>query len=392
MPFSIYMPKLSPTMTEGTVAKWHKHIGDRVEAGDVLLEIATDKATVEHAALDEGWLRAIVCDDGQKASVGDPLAVFSQKPEESIEGYTPKALGGEVKKEAPKEEKPAIAPQAVTAQGERVLASPLARKLASEQQIDLRGIQGSGPGGRIMSRDLKEQPPAQRAAAAKVIEEVMTPMRKTIAKRLQESKSLIPHFYIRQEVDAEAIVSMREELKKNDLSFTVNDFIIKACGNALAKHPEVNSGFQESSQKILRFPRVDISVAVTIQGGLITPIVTDVPNKTLSSLSKEVKALATRAREGKLKREEYEGGSFTISNLGMFGISEMIPIVNPPQGAILGIGAIMDTPVVKNGLVAAGKKMVLTLSCDHRIIDGAEAAQFMRTLKQLLENPLLFLT
>ena len=398
MPFSIYMPKLSPTMTEGTVAKWHKHIGDRVESGDVLLEISTDKATVEHAALDEGWLRAIMCDDGQKASVGDPLAVFSQKPDESIEGYSPPSLKKEVKKEAPKEEKPVqMQAKQVQAkehtQGARVLASPLAKKLASQHQVDLHEIKGSGPGGRIMSRDLaQETPKLQSTATGEIIEEVMTPMRKVISQRLQESKSLIPHFYIKQEVDAEALVLMREELKKNDISYTVNDFIIKACGAALAKHPEVNSGFQEATQKILRFTRVDICVAVTIQGGLITPIVVDVPNKTLSTISKEVKALATRAKEGKLKREEYEGGSFTISNLGMFGVSEMLPIINPPQGAILGIGAVTDAPMVKNGQIVAGKKMVLTLSCDHRIIDGAEAAQFMRTLKLFLENPLLFLT
>lgn len=400
MPFTVYMPKLSPTMTEGVIAKWHKQVGDFVESGDVLLEISTDKATVEHAALDEGYLRAIIGQEGEKIDVNAPLAVFTASKEESIDGYKATALG-----EAPKAEMTSSAPATKAAapvavkRDAKVAASPLAKKLAKERGIDLTNVAGSGPSGRIMSRDLA-QGAAQMAAPAvalcqaeqTIVEEALSPMRKVIAQRLQESKSTIPHFYVRQEVDAAPIVALREELKKLELSYTVNDFIIKACAIALKKHPEINSGFDSKSQKALRFSRVDICVAVTIQGGLITPIVADAAKKSLSTISQEVKQLASRAREGKLQPQEYQGGSFTISNLGMYGVNDMTAIINPPQGAILGVGAAQDVPVVKNGQIVPGKRMSLTISCDHRVIDGAEAAQFMRTLKQLIENPILFLS
>jgi pyruvate dehydrogenase E2 component (dihydrolipoamide acetyltransferase) len=365
MPFTVYMPKLSPTMTEGVIAKWHKKVGDRVESGDVLLEISTDKAT------------------------------------ESIEGYTPKPIGQKqeaTKQEVTKQEPPKQPEEAKAKQGDRVLASPLAKKLAKDRAIDLTTVQGSGPRGRIMSRDLQgetqQQPRPQAVApsATPYTEEALTPMRQVIGSRLQESKSTIPHFYIRQEIDALPISNLREELKRLEKNVTINDFIIKAVAIALKKHPEINSGFDAQRKAALRYSRVDISVAVTIPGGLITPIVFDANSKSLSQISQEVKLLASKAREGKLSPPEYQGGSFTISNLGMFGIDEMCAIINPPQGAILGIGVARDTPVVKGGQVVAGKTMTLTLSCDHRLIDGAEAAQFMRTLRELLENPILFLS
>ena len=236
-----------------------------------------------------------------------------------------------------------------------------------------------------MSRDLegaKAQSKVEATGPIPFVLEPLSPMRKVIGDRLQESKSTIPHFYVRQDIDAEPIIAMRMKLKELERSFTVNDFIIKAVAQTLKKHPEVNSGFDAQQKAAIRYQRVDISVAVTVQGGLITPIVSDAANKSLTAISQEVKALALKAREGKLKPEEYQGGSFTISNLGMFGIDEMTAIVNPPQGAILGIGAASDAAVVRNGQVVAGKKMTLTLSCDHRLIDGAEAAQFMRTLKE----------
>jgi pyruvate dehydrogenase E2 component (dihydrolipoamide acetyltransferase) len=288
----------------------------------------------------------------------------------------------------------------------RILASPLAKKLAKERNLDLTTIQGSGPNKRIMSRDLAQTTATPTAAPAAlqapkapavqlpraVICEALSPMRQVIAKRLQESKSTIPHFYVRQEIDAQPISSLREELKRHDKNYTINDFIIKACAIALKHHPEINSGFDSQKFQAIRFPSVDISVAVTIQGGLITPIIFEAHKKSLSAISQEMKQLATRAREGKLTPNEYQGGSFTISNLGMYGISDMTAIINPPQGAILGIGAASDVPVVKNGQVVPGKVMSMTISCDHRLIDGAEAANFMRTLKQLLENPILFLS
>lgn len=401
MPFTVYMPKLSPTMTEGVIAKWHKKEGDRVESGDVLLEISTDKATVEHAALDEGYLRTIVGKEGDKLQVNDPIAVFTETADESIEGYTAKPLGQKApkaKEEAPKKEAAAPAKQEQKQVQERVLASPLAKKLAKDKQIDLSQVEGSGPRGRIMSRDLERAPQVAAAsvAAARPREaitfEPLTPMRAVIGARLQESKSTIPHFYVRQEVDALPISQLREELKRLEKNVTINDFIVKAVAIALKKHPEVNSGYDAQKKAAIRYAHTDICVAVTIPGGLITPIVTDASSKSLTEISAEVKLLASKAREGKLKPEEYQGGSFTISNLGMFGIDEMTAIINPPQGAILGVGAASDVPVVKNGQIVPGKRMTLTLSCDHRIIDGAEAAQFMRTLRQLIENPILFLS
>ncbi|MBS0635701.1 MAG: 2-oxo acid dehydrogenase subunit E2 [Verrucomicrobia bacterium] len=402
MPFTVYMPKLSPTMTEGTVAKWHKKVGDRVESGDVIVEISTDKATVEHAALDEGFLRAIVGNEGDKVQVNDPLCVFSETADEDISGFTPKPLGQ--KKEEPAAVKAAPVKEVVKQDvGARVMASPLAKKLAKEKNLDLATVAGSGPRGRIMSRDLSQQaaPCVQAVAQAPIATtpsatpftlEPVTPMRHVIGTRLQESKSTIPHFYVKQEIDAAPIAALREELKRLEKNVTINDFIIKALAVALKKHPEINSGFDASKKSAMRYTRVDICVAVTVPGGLITPIVFDASRKSLSQISQEVKLLAAKARDGKLSPPEYQGGSFTLSNLGMFGIDEMTAIVNPPQGAILGVGAASDVPVVKNGQIVPGKRMSLTLSCDHRLIDGAEAAQFMRTLRELLENPILFLS
>jgi pyruvate dehydrogenase E2 component (dihydrolipoamide acetyltransferase) len=408
MPFTVTMPKLSPTMTEGQVAKWHKKPGDRVEVGDVLLEIATDKATVEHAALDEGYLRKIICGDGERAEVNEPLALFTETADESIEGFSPKkeaatsAPTTAPQVAVPKAESSAPASTAALSATEsgRTFASPLAKKLAKEKGIDLQAVQGSGPRGRIMSRDLasaKQQASALPAGSAKAVptqttEESLTPMRQVIGQRLLESKTHIPHFYVKQEIDATALVALRDELKKLEVSCTINDLIIKATALALSKHPEINSGYNEKTKKLIRFGSVDICIAVTIAGGLITPILANANNKSLKAISSEAKQLATRAKEGKLQPQEYQGGSFTISNLGMFGVTEMTAIINPPQGAILGVGAVSDAAIVKNGAVVAGKKLVLTISCDHRVIDGAEAAQFLRTLRQLLENPMLFLT
>ncbi len=394
MPFTVYMPKLSPTMTEGTIAKWHKKVGDHVASGDVLLEISTDKATVEHAALDEGYLREIIGKEGDKIEVNAPLAIFTESKDESIEGYEAKPLGqkkAEAPAAAPKREAPA-APAPMQKQETKVLASPLAKKLAKERNIDLAHVSGTGPRGRVMSRDLSETAQVATPSSGKHVVEALSPMRKVIGARLLESKTTIPHFYVRQEIDALPISLLREELKRLEKSVTINDFIVKAVAIALKRHPEINSGYDAAKHSAIRFGSVDICVAVTVPGGLITPIVHNASKKSLAEISQEVKSLASRAREGKLKPEEYQGGSFTISNLGMFGIDEMTAIINPPQGAILGIGAASDVPVVKNGQVVPGKRMTLTLSCDHRLIDGAEAAQFMKTLRELIENPILFLS
>lgn len=391
-------------MSEGVVAKWHKKEGDFVRSGDVLLEISTDKATVEHEALDEGFLRKILVKEGDTAEVNGPIALFTETENETVESAQEAKKETVKEKTVPKTESTQVAtkitlPPSEPLLAKGVMASPLARKLAEQKGIDLSRIQGSGPRGRIVSADLEKAKPSAPNDTIRYTEteelpfeeEKLSPMRKVIASRLQESKTTIPHFYIRQDIDVENLVRIREDLKAKDHAFTVNDFIVKAVAQALKKHPEVNSGFNEQTQTIIRYKRVDLAIAVTIAQGLITPIVRNAAEKSLSTLSAEIKTLATKARDGKLSPQEYQGGSFTISNLGMFGTTEFGAIVNPPQVAILAIGAIQELPVVKNGTCVPGKKMTLTLSCDHRVVDGSLAAQFMKTLKELLETPTLFL-
>lgn len=435
MPFTLTMPKLSPTMEEGTIVKWRKKEGEFVKAGDVLFEVATDKATVEHSALDEGWLRKILIKEGEPAAVNQPIAIFTEKKDEGIEGYRPEgvvtkplqpeAAPSPAKEGAPaKEAAPVPAPKAVGAiqqpsfvpepplakysflgpQGEvtgRIPASPLAKKIAREKGVDLTTIKGSGPNGRIMSRDLDLAQPAAvvtfgRREAPTIVpgtfEEVpLSPMRKIIAQKLQESKTFVPHFYCTQEVLADKMVSLRSELATAGLKVSFNDFVMRASALALREHPNVNSGFNSTNNSLIRFKTIDISVAVSMEAGLITPIVRHVDYKNLGQISQEVKLLAARAREGKLSREEYVGGSFTVSNLGMFGISEFVAIINPPQAAILAIGGIEDKPIVKEGQIIPGKTMKITLSADHRVLDGADGAKFLKTVQKYLENPSLLL-
>jgi pyruvate dehydrogenase E2 component (dihydrolipoamide acetyltransferase) len=273
--------------------------------------------------------------------------------------------------------------------------------MAEENQIDLSTVKGTGPHGRIMSRDLDLGQPAGTVTfgrrehptiAPGTYEEVpLTPIRKMIGKRLQESKTFIPHFYTTQEINAGRMMQLRAELSSAHLKISYNDFILRASALALREHPEVNSGFHSVNQSIIRFKTIDLSVAVSLPSGLITPIIRHADFKNLGQLSSEMRVLATRAKEGKLSREEYTGGSFTISNLGMFGISEFVAIINPPQAAILAVGGIEDRPIVKEGLVVPGKTMRLTLSADHRVLDGADAARFLKTLQKYLENPSLLL-
>jgi pyruvate dehydrogenase E2 component (dihydrolipoamide acetyltransferase) len=431
MPFTLTMPKLSPTMEEGTIVKWHKRESEFVKAGDVLFEVTTDKATVEHQALDEGWLRKILVKEGEMAIVNQAIAIFTEKKDESIEGYKPE---GELPKKAKPEpaaakeevstkeavpiskvagamQQPAFVPEPPLAkysfsgpQGEitgRIPVSPLARKIAKEKGIDLTTVKGSGPHGRIMSRDLDLGQPAAvvtfgrretPTTAPGTYEEVpLSPIRKVIAQRLQEAKTFIPHFYCTQEVLVDKMVSLRAELSTAGLKISFNDFIIRASALALREHPVVNAGFNSVTNAIIRFKTIDIAIAVSIESGLITPIVRHADYKNIGQLSQEIKVLATRARDGKLSKEEYTGGSFTVSNLGMYGISEFVAIINPPQAAILSIGGIEDKPVIKDGQIVAGKTMKLTLSADHRALDGADAAKFLKTLQKHLENPSLLL-
>lgn len=426
MPFTLTMPKLSPTMDEGTIVKWHKHEGDFVKSGELLIEVATDKATVEHNALDEGWLRKIIAPEGSTAQINQSIAIFTEQKDESIADYQPEGIllqteskatiaTPQAKDEMVKEtekvssagsiKQPSFVPEPPLTNftfseqsiEERVFASPLAKRLAKDKNLDLTTVHGSGPHGRISSRDLakaqanaaisfgREQMP--RINPGSYIEKPLSPIRKAIARRLQESKSFIPHFYVRQTIDADALFSLREQLKNLDVKVSFNDMIVRACALALRKHPEINIGYNSVSQSIIAFQTIDIAIAVSISDGLITPIIRHANYKNLGEIAVEVRYLANRAREGKLTEQEYKGGSFTISNLGMFGISDFGAIINPPQAAILAIGAIEEKPVIKNNTIVIGKTLSLTLSVDHRVIDGEPAAQFLKTLKHYLENP-----
>ncbi len=394
---------MSPTMEQGTITKWHKKVGEFVKADELLFEIATDKATVEYNALDSGWLREIIVKDNGEAAVNQPIAIFTEEKDESIAGFKPDgASSGSIEATKP-QPKPSEAPKAQTAQpiphptNERLKVSPLARKLAKQQNLDLSSVTGSGPGGRIVSRDLTNARPIGSSFESKKFqpteiagsfsEEELTPMRKVISQRLQEAKATIPHFYVSIKIDAQPLVDIREQLKHHDIKFTYNDFVIKACALALKKHPNINSGFNAAANKLIRFKTVDISVAVSIHGGLITPIVKHADMKSLTEIANEVKGLAARAKEGKLDASEYKGGSFTISNLGMYGVSDFIAIINPPQAAILAVSGILEVPVVRNGQIVPGNELTLTLSGDHRVIDGVAAAEFLKTLQKYLENP-----
>jgi pyruvate dehydrogenase E2 component (dihydrolipoamide acetyltransferase) len=423
MPFTLFMPKLSPTMEGGTIVKWHKKENDLVKEGDLLFEVATDKATVEHHALDGGYLRKILIPEGKDAVVGQEIAIFAATMDESIESQMPKqkAVEAEVKEQPAKaavstaqptssqkvvSQEPEFIPEPPLEQYEfefptgvaqdRAFASPLARKIAKEKNIDLSTVKGSGPNHRIVSEDLKDLQGAELSFHVQKVPEIqpgsyhlepLSPMRKVIGKRLQASKSYIPHFYVEQAVLADKLVSAREQLAQVGQKVTYNDFVTRACALALKKHPIINSGFNNVENSIIHFETIDIAIAVSIPGGLITPILRHADYKNLSQLSIEVKKLAKLAKEGKLKPEQYKGGSFTISNLGMYGVKSFTPIINPPQACILGVGGINDEPVAVNGQVIAGKVMNLTLAADHRVIDGVDAAIFLNTLKKLLENP-----
>ncbi|MEI8365819.1 MAG: pyruvate dehydrogenase complex dihydrolipoamide acetyltransferase [Parachlamydiaceae bacterium] len=430
MPFTLTMPKLSPTMEEGVIVKWHKKVGDQIEDGDLLIEVATDKATVEFNAMDAGWLRQIIIEEGQEAIVNQAIAILTEKKNESIEGYQPE--GEKAPEAAPaakasskaSSKETAAAPASAAAPGQgtmrqpafvpeaplekfdfsrpettasRLKASPLARKLAKEQGLDLSTVKGTGPGHRIVSADLTKAQPSGIVAFGRTerpdkapgsyVEESLTPMRKVIGQRLQEAKTFIPHFYVSLKIDAEPMMNLREQLKSHEVKVTFNDFIVRATALALRAHPNVNSGFNSVSNSVIRFETIDISVAVSVNGGLITPIVRHADFKNIGELSLEVKQLAARAKDGKLEPHEYKGGSFTISNLGMYGVSDFVAIINPPQAAILAVSGIIPTPVVRNGQVVAGHEMMLTLSGDHRVIDGVAGAEFLRTLQRLLVNP-----
>ena len=421
MPIEILMPALSPTMTDGTLAKWLKKEGDTVSSGDMIAEIETDKATMEVEAVEEGILGKILVPDGTEGvAVNAPIALLLEEGEDAsvLKTYTPKVTSGAAPKPAPAapQPAPAAAPQRAQSQpvsapapqtGARVAASPLAKRMAKDSGMDIAAIAGSGPHGRIVKRDVESALAggAPRAAIGGVpavadgqryIEVPNTTMRKTIARRLQESKQTVPHFYLSIDCNIDKLMEMRKNLndaapKDGDGSYklSVNDIVIKAVAAALRQVPAANASWTEAATRF--YQDVDISVAVATPGGLITPIIRHADAKGLADISHEMRDLAIRARDAALAPEEYTGGGFTISNLGMYGVREFAAIINPPQSCILAVGAGEQRPVVRNGALAIANVMTCTLSVDHRSVDGSVGAEFMAAFKRIIEEPLTML-
>ncbi|WP_420723968.1 pyruvate dehydrogenase complex dihydrolipoamide acetyltransferase [Hwanghaeella sp. LZ110] len=444
MAIKILMPALSPTMTEGTLAKWLLKEGDSVASGDVMAEIETDKATMEFEAVDEGIIAKILIEGGTEGvAVNEPIAILAEEGEDvetaiaSVGDSKPEAAAAKDPEPAKTEaaaEKPAskaepAAEKPAASSGDRIFASPLARRMAENEGLDLAKLSGSGPHGRIVKRDIEDAlssgtgkatvasdtapadaPKAAAPAAAKAAAPAaavpsaddpifkMLPeaeavphsnMRKTIAKRLTESARDIPHFTLQVDVEIDKLLAMRKQLNERDgadYKISVNDFVIKATALALTRVPDCNVAYTDSA--ILKFKKVDMAMAVAIDGGLITPIIKDCASKGLATISKEAKSLAAKARDGKLSPEEYQGGTFTISNLGMFGVKTFTSIINPPQGGILSVGAGEQRPVVKDGALGMATVMSLSLAVDHRCIDGATGAALVKELKALIEDPI----
>ena len=415
----IRMPKMSDTMEEGVIASWLKKVGDEIKSGDILAEVETDKATMELESYDDGVLLHIGVKDGDSVPVDGVIAIIGEKGEDvdeilkDIENDTSSGDNSEEVNETPiekeievKVETPAPAPEEknISSNDERIKASPLAKKLADEKGIDLSNISGSGDGGRIIRKDIEEYKgiPAKTAEVQKEIklpqihseesfEEIpVTQMRKTISKRLAESKFSAPHFYLTMEIDMDNCIEGRKKINESsEVKISFNDIILKACAVALRKHPMVNSSYL--TDKIRINHHVHIGVAVAVDEGLLVPVIRFADNKSLSHISAEVKSLAKRAKDKQLQPSDWEGNTFTISNLGMFGISEFTAIINPNDSCILAVGGIKSTPVVKNGEIVPGNIMKLTLSCDHRLVDGATGAAFLQTLKELIEDPIKIL-
>jgi pyruvate dehydrogenase E2 component (dihydrolipoamide acetyltransferase) len=434
MPINLEMPKLSDTMTEGTLVRWLKKEGEAISMGDEIAEIETDKATMAMEAFDDGILGKIIIPEGGKAPVGALLGILLEDGESlddtaaapaavapAPQAASPPPASAEpaapLSAPAASPTPPAQAPVATSASG-RVKASPLARKIAAAQGIDLSALTGTGPGGRIVKRDLKSTPAAAAPAApvtptAPVASPApsapvpiaatvtsgdqrieLSSMRRIIADRLLTSKTTIPHFYLHVEADAGPLMSIRKQVNaqaeaSHGNKYTVNDFILKAVINALQAVPAANASF--NGDHIVQYGHIGVSVAIAIDDGLVTPVIKDAATKSLFQISQEVKDLAVRARDNKLKPNEFDGGTITVSNLGGFGVESFDAIINPPQAAILSVGAIVEKPVVKDGAIVPGLRMDLGVSGDHRVVDGAVGAQFLGEVKKLIENPALML-
>jgi pyruvate dehydrogenase E2 component (dihydrolipoamide acetyltransferase) len=457
MPINIDMPKLSDTMTEGTLIKWHKKVGDTVEIGDILAEIETDKATMEMEAFDDGTITSILIQEGEKATIGSILAVLngpSSAPAPTAAATpippaaptpVPSAPAAVAQPSAPAALPtpapiaPVVAPTSPDTSAERVKASPLARKLADELKVDLATLTGTGPGGRIVKEDIEAAAasPAQKspnpasseasaaaglaaaikgrtnlpatapAAPAAAVAQPIAPivsegdetiplstMRKIIASRLSTSKQTIPHFYLHLEVDAAPLTHLRQLVNDQTAlshgnKYSLNDFILLAVVNAAKTVPGINSSFAGDS--IVRFRHIGLSIAIAVEDGLVTPVIKQAETKSLLTISREVKDLAGRAKQRKLRPDEFDGGTITVSNLGAWGVESFDAIINPPQAAILSIGAAVEKPVVKDGQVVPGLRMNIGLSCDHRVVDGALGAEFLAEVKRLIEHPAMML-
>ena len=433
MAVEIKMPKLSATMQTGVIQKWRKKEGERVEYGEVIADIETDKAVMELEAFDPGVMRKIIVPEGSKAPVNETIAIIGDAGEDvsslssSAAAKAPSAPAAAAQPSAPaapRNAKAAAAPTAappppaptvgdavpistptVTAMHPtlpppelelRTIASPAVRKIARERGIDLRNLRGTGPQGRIVLRDVVTAPVglgpgAPYGPAAPVGPEYedfpLTPMRETIARRMSQSAQTVPHFYLVREIDMDGAMALREELNAlgHEPKISVNDLVVKACAYALERVPRVNSSFQGDKTRV--YKRIDIGVAVSIEDGLLTPVIRHVSSKTIAQIATEGRLLAERARHKKLKPEEYTGGTFTVSNLGMYSIDQFSAVINPPEGAILAVGTVQKKPVVKGDQVVVAQRMRVTLSCDHRVVDGALGAQFLQALAEALERP-----
>ena len=432
----IQMPKLSDTMTEGTLVSWKKKVGDEVTAGEVLAEIETDKATMEWEATDDGVLKKIYVEEGGKVNVGDRIAFIGGEGEEAekaeeeegkeetekpapAEAKEPETAPPQAKpadKKAPAKEKPAKKAPEPEEESEpsRVKASPLARKVAAEKKIDLTSVKGTGPAGRIVEKDVKAavsagdvgaavsaakkpaaRAPAPEISAGETARISLTGMRKIIAERLASSLGPVPHFYLNIELNADALMRIRAELKSageedDATKITINDFILKGAVVAALREPKVNAAFDGDA--IIHYGDVNLAVAVAIEEGLVTPVIRGAQNKSLREISAAVKDLAYRARNKRMKPEEFQGGTLTVSNLGSYGIDYFSAVINPPQAIILSVGAIVRQPVVNEaGAIVPGHRMKIGMSCDHRVVDGAIGANYLKALRHLLENPSLLL-
>lgn len=425
MAIKVEMPKLSDTMEEGVIAKWNVKEGDKVESGDIIAEVETDKATMDVEVFDAGTILKILAEEGDAIPLGKPMAIIGEEGEDIDDLVEEAKSTGDSEseksdKQEQKEEKstsdekeesvdPVFGdleengseqkqqkPETVSSSSGdgRIKASPLARKMAEEKGIRLARVQGSGPEGRIIKKDIEEYEPsgqgapaAMPAASREDTEHRVSQMRKAIARRLAESKFTSPHYYETIDIDMQHVFTARKQLNEaGNVKISFNDIVVKACAVALRRHPAINSSWKEDT--ILEHGDVNVAFAVAIDEGLVTPVIRQTDQKGLAQISTESKELAELARNRKLQPEQMEGSTFTISNLGMFGIEEFTAIINPPNACILAVGAIRDVPVVEDGEVVPGKRMKVTLSSDHRIVDGATAAQFLSTLRSLLENPL----